>query len=263
MRKAHGVPIVALLLLVLGACAPQVTTSASSGLTTEKSPYASYTGPRAKAIIASFACKAQKCTSGADPTQVGTAILGKLFGVEVSVAKDDIGAGIADMLTTALINTNHFVLYDRSLLDQLQKEASLGNNSQQLQSADLLITGTITSFEPEAGRSSSGGGVLGGLLGAVGVSQKKAYIAVDFKVVDVRTSAVVAAFRVEGEATDTNFSGALGALAPALGGALGQYQKTPMGKAIALMAASAVDELIKRIPRQYFKYGPDGRTLAQ
>ncbi|WP_081892757.1 CsgG/HfaB family protein [Thermus scotoductus] len=263
MKSVSGFVAGSLLLLTLAACAPQVTTATTSGLKAEQNPYESYTGPRAKVVIAAFACKAQKCSSGTDPAQVGTAILGKLFGVEVSTAKDDVGAAIADMLTTAAINTNHFVVYDRSLLDTLQKEANLGNVSQQLQSADLLIAGTITAFEPDAGRFSGGGAVLGGILGVAGISQKKAYIAVDFRVIDVRSGAVVAAFRVEGEATDTNIAGTLGALAPALGGALGQYQKTPMGKAIALMVANAAEELIKRIPAQYFKYGPDGRPLLQ
>lgn len=57
------------------------------------------------------------------------------------------------MLTTALINSNHFIVYERSILDQLQKEASLSNQGQQLQGAEILITGTITSFEPDAGGS--------------------------------------------------------------------------------------------------------------
>jgi hypothetical protein len=37
-----------------------------------------------------------------------------------------------------------------------------------------------------------------------------------------------------------------------------------MGKALAVMVSSAVDELIKRIPRSYFRYGPDGQpTMVQ
>ncbi|WP_301336774.1 CsgG/HfaB family protein [Thermus scotoductus] len=176
------------------------------------------------------------------------------------------GAGISDMLTTALINTNHFIVYERSILEQLQKEAGIGNQVQQLQGAEILITGTITAFEPDAsGTRGGGGGFLGGLLGAVAGGQKKAYVAVDFRAVDVRTGAVVAAFRVEGEASDTDFGGLLGALVPgaALGGALSQYQKTPMGKALAVMVSKAVEELIRRIPPSYFKYGPDGQPLPQ
>lgn len=249
----------------LAACAPQVTTKVDSGLSPDN-PYATYTGPRAKVVVASFPCKAEKCGPGVDSSQVGAAVLGKLFGIEVSTNKGDVGAGIADMLTTALINTNHFIVYERSILDQLQKESQIGNQAQQLQGAEILITGTITAFEPDAGGTrGGGGGLLGGLLGAVAGGQKKAYVAVDFRAVDVRTGAVVAAFRVEGEASDTDFGGLLGALVPgaALGGALTQYQKTPMGKALAVMVGKAVEELIRRIPSSYFKYGPDGQPLPQ
>jgi len=226
-----------MMVLLLSACAPQVTTRVDSGLAPDN-PYATYTGPRAKVVVASFPCKAEKCAPGVDPSQVGAAVLGRLFGVEVSTSRGDIGAGVSDMLTTALINSNHFLVYERSILEQLQKEASLGNQVQQLQGAEILITGTITAFEPDAGGTrGGGGGLLGGVLGAITGGQKKAYVAVDFRAVDVRTGAVVAAFRVEGEASDTDFGGLLGALVPgaALGGALSQYQKTPMGKGLAVM----------------------------
>lgn len=261
MKRTTFLPTV--LLLALAACAPQVTTKVDSGLAPDN-PYAAYTGPRAKVVIASFPCKAEKCGPGVDPSQVGAAVLGRLFGVEVSTSRGDLGSGVADMLTTALINSNHFIVYERSILDQLQKEASLSNQGQQLQGAEILITGTITSFEPDAGGSrGGGGGLVGGLLGMLGGGQKKAYVAVDFRAVDVRTGAVVAAFRVEGEATDSDFGGLLGSLVPgaALGGALSQYQKTPMGKALAVMVGKAVEELIRRIPPSYFRYGPDGRPL--
>lgn len=254
-----------MMVLLLSACAPQVTTRVDSGLAPDN-PYATYTGPRAKVVVASFPCKAEKCGPGVDPSQVGAAVLGRLFGVEVSTSRGDIGAGVSDMLTTALINSNHFLVYERSILEQLQKEASLGNQVQQLQGAEILITGTITAFEPDAGGTrGGGGGLLGGVLGAITGGQKKAYVAVDFRAVDVRTGAVVAAFRVEGEASDTDFGGLLGALVPgaALGGALSQYQRTPMGKALAVMVSKAVEELIKRIPPSYFKYGPDGQPLPQ
>lgn len=261
MRKG----LLSLAVLFLAACAPQVTTKVDSGLSPDN-PYATYTGPRAKVVVASFPCKAEKCGPGVDSSQLGAAVLGKLFGVEVSTSRGDVGAGISDMLTTALINTNHFIVYERSILEQLQKEAGIGNQVQQLQGAEILITGTITAFEPDAsGTRGGGGGFLGGLLGAVAGGQKKAYVAVDFRAVDVRTGAVVAAFRVEGEASDTDFGGLLGALVPgaALGGALSQYQKTPMGKALAVMVSKAVEELIRRIPPSYFKYGPDGQSLPQ
>ena len=108
----------------LSACAPQVTTKVDTGLSPDN-PYATYTGPRAKVVVASFPCKAEKCGPGVDSSQVGAAVLGKLFGIEVSTSKGDIGAGIADMLTTALINSNHFIVYERSVWISSRKRAKL------------------------------------------------------------------------------------------------------------------------------------------
>ncbi len=89
--------------------------------------------------------------------------------------------------------------------------------------------------------------------------QKKSYIAIDMRLVDARTGAVLSAFRVQGEATDTNLGAALEAILPGagLGGALKQYEKTPMGKAIAIMVSNALDEIIRRTPSSYFRYNPD------
>lgn len=228
------------LLAALTACAPSVTTRASSGLEGEN-PYANYTGPRAKAVVANFICASAQCPSGA-------------------------GAGISELLMTALINTNHFIVYDRSVLAQIQQEAYLGGKPLNLQGAELLVVGSITAFEPDAGGTRwGGGGILGGLLGAFGADQKRSYVAVDMRIVDAQSGAIVSAFRVEGEATDVDYGGVLGVLVPgaAFGGGLKQYEKTPMGKALAVMVSNAVKEIINRTPRSYFKYAPDGKPYQQ
>lgn len=239
MRKGLGL-LGVVLLAVLAACAPSVTTKTSSGLEGEN-PYANYTGPRAKAVVANFICAAAQCPPG-------------------------VGASISELLMTALINTNHFILYDRSVLAQIQQEAYLGGKPLNLQGAELLVVGSITAFEPDAGGTrGGGGGILGGLLGAFGGGQKRSYVAVDMRIVDAQSGAIVSAFRVEGEATDVDYGGLLGILGPgaALGGELKQYEKTPMGKALAVMTSKAVEEIIKRTPRSYFKYAPDGKPYQQ
>lgn len=229
-----------LALVALTACAPSVTTKTSSGLEGDNS-YASYNGPRAKVVVADFTCPVARCPSG-------------------------VSDSISELLVTAMINTNHFILYDRSVLAQIQQEAYLGGKPLNLQGAELLVVGSITSFEPDAGGTrGGGGGFLGGVLGALGGGQKRSYVAVDMRLVDAQSGAIVSAFRVEGEATDVDYGGILGFLVPsaALGGSLRQYEKTPMGKALAVMTSKAVEEIIKRTPRSYFKYAPDGKPYQQ
>ncbi|MGQ9735192.1 MAG: CsgG/HfaB family protein [Thermaceae bacterium] len=180
------------------------------------------------------------------------------FGINISTATSGIGADLAAMLNTALVDSNHFVVYDRSILDKLRSEASFSNQQNEFSGADLIVTGAITAFEPDA----SGVGGLGAIpfIGGI-VAQKKAYIRVDVRIVDVRSGAILAAFPVEAEATDTKIgAGGLSRTNPLIGG-LGVYNNTPMGKALAIMVESATQAIINRIPKTYFRYDPTGKPL--
>ena len=149
------------------------------------------------------------------------------------------GRGMRDMLTTALFQTNRYIVLEREKLgavvdelkqgasDLFRKEATVPLG--ELEGAELLITAAITGFDPGAsgGGGTIGGRVpgLGGLLGGVGIGFKKASIAMDLRVIDVRTGRVVAATNAQGEAS--TFAAGLGAIGGGMGGSLGGVSKTP------------------------------------
>ena len=175
------------------------------------------------------------------------------------------GGGMRDMLTTALFQTNRYIVLEREKLgavvdehkqgksDLFRKEATVPPG--ELEGAELLITAAITGFDPGAG--GGGGNVsglipgrVGGMLGGLGGGYKKAVIAMDLRVIDIRTGRVVAATNAQGEAT--TFAGSVG-LGGKMGGSLGGFAKTPMETAIREMIQKTVDFVVAKTPPVYYR----------
>lgn len=209
-------------------------------------PLPPYSGPKARLAVANFEVKAAKATG-------------------------EIGSGLREMLVTALVNSNRFSVVERQELSAVMQEQELaasgaaqsgsgGPQRGKIKTADLIITASLTEFEPQAsgGRAGIGGGggvdsgVLGGLLGA---ALNKAHMALDMRIVDTSTSEVLAATRVQGQASDIaggimgGFFGSWG-----LGVGLSGYANTPMEKAIRICIIEAVRYVSQTIPANYYKY---------
>ena len=129
-------------------------------------------------------------------------------------------------------------------------EAPIG----EIEGAELLITGAVTEFEGAASGVGGGiggiGGTAGRVLGGIAGGIKKAHMAIDVRVIDTKTSRIVAATSVEGEATDFALGGALAGAGGggALGGALGGWSKTPTEKALRLCIQEAVKFIASKTP---------------
>jgi len=118
--------------------------------------------------------------------------------------------------------------------------------------------GAITGWEP--GTSKSGGGIGSGwvkdvtaIFGAAGSSVKKSSMAMDIRIVDTKTSEVLAATRVEGVAKEVDFTGFVGAIGGSGGmsGGLSNYAKTPMEDAIRMCMYNAVKFIAENTPQEY------------
>ncbi|QJA06210.1 hypothetical protein FVE67_05075 [Thermosulfurimonas marina] len=233
-------------LVLLGGCVSSgvQTTVESTGPTVQE--VVTYQGPKARIAVASFKCKAAKC-SGA------------------------IGDGLADMLSTALFRTGRFIVLERGEgLRAIQEELNLGQSGYVrpgaapqvglMEGADILVIGAITAFEPEASGWGGGGVVVPfnvPLIGGAKIAKKEAYIAADIRLVDVRTGRIINATTVEGRASSWKVGGGMGTIlgTVALGGALGAYKNTPMEKAIRVMLYNAVDAIAKMVPESYYRWG--------
>jgi len=179
-----------------------------------------------------------------------------------------IGDGMADQLVTALFNTNRFVVLERQTLGDVLNEQDLGASGRirqdtaapigQIEGAELLITGAVTEFEGNASGTRGGaGGILGGVLGAIGGAVRKSHMAIDIRVIDAKTSRILAATSVEGASTDVNIGGAIGGYfgGGALGGALSSWENTPKEKALRACINKAVEFIVSKTPPTYYRHG--------
>jgi curli biogenesis system outer membrane secretion channel CsgG len=227
---------------------PQAKVTTTGGPSIQEAQAVAYDGPQARIAVSQFTDKTGK---------------GWWSG--------DIGDGMADMLSTALFHTNRFIVLERQQLGEVLREQDLGASGRirqstaapigQIEGAELLITGAVTEFE---GAASGGRGIIGGwggsVLGAIAGGFKKAHMAIDMRVIDARTSRIVAATSVEGSATDINGLAALGGAVGggALGGSLGGWSKTPTEKALRICLQEAVDFIVTKTPGTYYHYGSGG-----
>lgn len=193
-------------------------------------PLPSYSGPKAKIAVADFEVKAAKATA-------------------------EIGSGLREMLITALTNSNRFLVVERQALSAVTQE-----QEPKIKTADLIITAAVTEFEPQAsgGRAGIGGGggvgsgVWGGLLGS---AVNKAHMALNIQIVDTSTSEVLAASRLQGQASDVTgaiMGGSFGSWG--LGMGLSAYANTPIEKAIRVCIIEALRYISQTIPTNYYKY---------
>jgi len=189
----------------------------------------------------------------------------------------DIARAVGEMLSTALTNTDRFiVLASQEEVDELIDEIELGQSEYVesgrgadkglMEGADILVSGAVTGFEPNAGGS---GGALGGLtkkaFGAIGAKKKEAKILMDIKLIDIRTRRIIKALSLEGKATKWK-TGAVGGgwtKDIALVGALGGYSNEPMEGAVREVLRKAVNEISDEIPKEYYRYQGQGQYTQE
>ena len=230
-------------------------TSPTDGKSIDEAQGEAYDGPKARVAVSQFKDKTGK---------------GWWTGA--------IGDGMADMLATALFNSNRYIVLERQQVSDVLREQDLGGAGRikkgteapigEIEGAELLITGAVTEFEGAASGVGGGiggiGGTAGRVLGGIAGGLKKAHMAIDMRVIDTRTSRIVAATSVEGEATDFALGGALAGAGGggALGGALGGWSKTPTEKALRLCLQEAVKFIVSKTPQTYYHYGASGQPVA-
>lgn len=248
MKKTFVLVALASVIIWLSSCAPTATVTSTGGPSISEAQAERYDGPKARIAVGEFQDKTAK--GGWSGGWLG------MFGLRFK----QIGDGMRDMMTTALFNSNRYIVLEREQLGAVLKEQDLAASGRikkgteaptgEIYGAELIITAAITEFE--GGAKGIGGGTK--ILGVrVGGGVKKAHIALDIRIIDTKTSQIVAATSVEGNATSFALGGATrigGSLPVALGG----FSKTPTEKAIRVCIQKAVEYIVSQTPSEYYRY---------
>jgi curli biogenesis system outer membrane secretion channel CsgG len=232
----------------MSSCAPTASVTSYGGPTIAEAQAERYDGPKARLAVGEFQDKTAK--GGWSGGWLG------MFGMGFK----QIGDGMRDMLTTALFNTNRYVVLEREQLGAVMKEQDLGATGRvkkgteapigEIYGADLIIVASVTEFEGSS-KGAAGGTKLLGVK--VGGGFKKAHVAIDVRIIDAKTSQIVAAASVEGEATSIAVGGAtnIGGVLPV---GLGGFSKTPTEKAIRVCIQKAVEYVVSQTPAEYYRH---------
>ena len=215
--------------MVFAACAPTAEVISKGGPTIEKAQAEPSTGGKMRIAVMTFE----------------------------NESRYDVGNGMRSMLTSALFQTDKFIVVEREMLQDVLLEQKLGATGVvkadtaarvgEVEGAQLLIYGKITDFEPGQRGFKAGLGD-GSQKGDISVQQS--HVAIDIRIVDARTSRVVAATTVEGKATDVSLGVEvlkyLQADTP-LSIGLSAWNNTPIGSAIRLCIDRAVDYIVRNM----------------
>ena len=182
---------------------------------------------------------------------------------------DDIGKGLQSMLMTRLQQANVVTVLERN--EAVERELKQGVTAQtdpasrpkmgHMLGADCVVTGDITIFGRDD-KSKTKRGILGGILprtgaglGGFGFTKKeqKAVVALDFRIVDAETSAVLVAGSARGESLRKSKDLGLAGLGIGSGGAAGggfQSAMTSSGFAKTILGEATIDavnQIVKQV----------------
>lgn len=259
-----------LLVLLLTGCAPSATVTKGGGATIGEAQAEQYDGPKARIAVGTIIDK-----SGATPLNSLSYQLSRMPVSDSNLPAPDANAvlsGIRDMLTTALFQSNRYIVLERATLSdalveqEFSASGKVGETSRismgQIEGAELLVVGALTAFNP---------GVAGGVgfplpiplnnrgdMAILDVQFRKGYAAMDLRVIDTRTARLVASVAVEG--SSYKFGAALSGIASTRSGSvrlpviLRGFTNTPAERAISEMVDAAVANIVEKTPPVYFHY---------
>jgi curli biogenesis system outer membrane secretion channel CsgG len=188
--------------------------------------------------------------------------------------QQNIGQGIAAMMTTRIARDGKFTVVERRKVANLTKEQDFSASNRvkqgtgarvgQIRGADLTLMGDIVVFGRDDRNKSAGvGAIAGGGGGVIGGSKNdaKAVVVLDYRLIDAETSEIIATGEARGESkrTSKGFGAALFAGGVAAGGAVNMgssnFGETIIGEA----TMDAVNKLAEQLNGTSLQSGDSSR----
>ncbi len=164
-------------LAALSAVVPGCATESSRALEPQSvaARYTPYSGPKYRVVIGKIDNKS---------------------GYGSGIFADDpnsLGMQARQILKNHLVQSGRFVVLERANLEELGREATLAGREQVITAGQVVLTGAVTEF----GRKTTGGRVLGGILGRS--KNQVAYCKISISVADVSDSTLLFSAQGAGE----------------------------------------------------------------
>jgi len=258
----------AIVLLSLAGCSTAKVTK-GGGETIREAQAERYDGPKARIAVGQII----------DKSGTGTKSLGYQLGL---MRRRDGGStpdaaavtgGIRDMITTALFQSNRFIVLERENLKDVLTEQEFSASGRvgeasrippgQIEGAELLVVGAITGFDAAAAGAAGGGFPVpipinrGQDVMVLDIEIRKAFVSMDLRVIDTRTGRIVSTVAVEGSARKFG-AGLSGWAHTRYGGMvhipvlLRGLANTPIERAISQMVDAAVANIVEKTPATFF-----------
>lgn len=169
----------------------------------------------------------------------------------------DFARGLTQMLTTALAARPEFTVVERTQLDKVAAEQQLGASGRveaksaaslgKLLGAQALITGDITEFTYKQSSAGSKMSILKSIDSKLGAKLDRltAQVAIDLRIIDATTGAVISSVRGEGSSTASGVSADYAKAGREVG--VGGSKQTPLGAASREAIEKGVSELVKKL----------------
>lgn len=153
------------------------------------------------------------------------------FDVAAGRASQQLGTGLSDMLTNALVETGKYRLVERKRLEEIMREQKLnqsgavnrsgGASIGQLTGAGYLIMSTVTEF-----KENESGGAVGALLGSAvgGVGMYQSHIGFTVRIVDSSTGEILISKSIDKKVNKVGLAG--GGILGIPSGAVGYKSKS-------------------------------------
>ena len=161
-----------------------------------------------------------------------------------------VGHGMADMLTTALVKSGNYRVFERAEIDKVMQEQALGQSgvvtpesaakAGKMLGAEIAVVGAVTEF---GHKKQSTGGALKRIGVGAAVSKQSATVGVDVRIVNISTGEILKADNVRKEHAKSGLSldtreGSFDNQA--------QFDESVVGKA----TRAAIEEIVKMLDEQ-------------
>jgi curli biogenesis system outer membrane secretion channel CsgG len=168
----------------------------------------------------------------------------------------DIGGGLASQLTTALVDSGHFIVVERADLANVLREQEMGLKKivsketaaqvGHVLGAQMLVYGSVTEFDQSSGGEALRIGIASGIFGgALGGRSVHGTVAIDLRFIDTTTGQVIQSHRVEAKVSQKGISVDINVSQVTFGG--DKFNNTALGKATRQAIEEGVAYIIKTI----------------